>query len=947
MKLLPPFFLLLILLSYGCVPLPLAPPKFDPSLQWKTVETPHFSIHFHQGEDAFAAEAAADAEAAHARLTRLLDWTPAGKTELIIVDSSDTVNGEATPFPYNAIYISPTPPAAGFLTPTRYRHWIRALIFHEYTHIVQLDQASGLPGVFRKLFGRIILPNVLQPLWLIEGLAVFEESEAETTDRAAGAFSEMILRTAILEDRFKTIDQAHIPDSWPEGLTPYYYGAAFHRFIKEKYGEEKITELVRGYSARLVPFFVESNAENTLGESLGNLWATWRLTLGAKYLDEKNILEKEGLTETASLTTSGFWNLAPVPAPDGKTIAYTEINPHEEPRIRFIGSDGASRDLSVIRNSGEGLSWSPDGRSIVFSQMEVLSNFSSYNDLYRFDLGEERLRRLTVGLRARDPDFSPDGEGIVFVQERPNRSDLMVWKKGIVTPVYLGGENIYFSAPRWSPDGEKIALSVWRDGNQDVALLDLAAGNLTYLTEDAALDLAPVWSPDGETILFSSDRGGIFNLFAFTLSDQKFYQITHLLGGAFTPFVSPDARKIYFSSYHANGFEIVSADWDRSSWREISNDKPELPSIETTKAGSPTVTLGHPYSEPATLLPRFWLPLLGQDETGTTVGLFTAAFDPLGKDHYEINLYYGTQTERASYQFDYYNDHFAPTLHFQLLDRAEPHGGLLIYSNGATATYWERNRRLRLEALFPLLAFQRQHYFLIGYQREALSSLTLRDGSLLLPREGILSGLLLSWIYNSSHEHPFSISREEGRRIFITEEVDPAWGGDFRRSRTIAGWREYQNLPWPNQILAAQLSGGLAGGDRLPQKGFQLGGLNAPFADFEEAPFLLRGYPTRALRGERILSASIEYRFPFLNIERGYDTLPFFLRRFHGTFFGDMGEVWDPGVSPPPFKTAIGAAVGSDFLLGHYLPVRLEAGVARGLAEGGITQIFFSLGNAF
>ena len=42
---------------------------FDPRYQWLTVDTPHFEIHFHQGEYRFAAKVARIAEEAHARLS--------------------------------------------------------------------------------------------------------------------------------------------------------------------------------------------------------------------------------------------------------------------------------------------------------------------------------------------------------------------------------------------------------------------------------------------------------------------------------------------------------------------------------------------------------------------------------------------------------------------------------------------------------------------------------------------------------------------------------------------------------------------------------------------------------------------------------------------------------------------------------------------------------------
>lgn len=945
---------LLLLLGTACAPLPLAPPKFDPALAWKTMETPHFSIHFHQGEEEIAAEAARHAEEAHRYLTERLRWTPSGKTQVVLIDNADAVNGQATPFPYNTIYINPYPPAAGILTPIRYRNWLRAILFHEYTHIVQLDQVDGVTAAARRLLGRSIVPNVWQPLWLLEGLATFEEGEAGTTDRESGPFSEMLLRTAVLSGRFKSIDRAHIPDSWPGGMTPYYYGAAFHRYLQERYGHERIADLGRAYSGRLLPFFVETNAEEVLGTRLGTLWKEWEASLSQKYFGEAERLRKEGLTPVRTLTTAGFWKLAPVPSPDGAGLAYTEINQHEHPQIRVIGIDENQRkekETALLRrNSDAGLSWSPDGRAIVFSQMEVVTNFSTFSDLYRFDLETRKLRRLTDRLRAKDPDVSPDGNRIVFVREETDRNGLWLWEEGRTRPLLAGEKDRYFATPRWSPNGKRIAVAVWREGNQDVALFDLEKERLEPLTSDPALDLTPVWSPDGRFILFSSDRGGIFDLYAYALEEGNFYRVTRLLGGAFSPYVSPHGQTIYFSSYEADGFEIAATPWDRSRWTPISMPAPAPPTeapidrMQTLEAAGPV----HPYFEPATLLPRFWVPFFGGDERGSTVGLLTEAADPLGKDRYLLTLLYGTASDRLAYQFDYWNDHFAPTLHFQSLDRADPYPKLLLRPDGEERTYWERNRRLRLETIFPFFTFDRQSSLAVGYQREDLTALTRRFPSLRLPEEGVLSGVRLAWLYNSAHQYSFSISPEEGRRFFLIEEIARReLGGDFNRRRTLAGWREYQNLPWPNQVIAAQLSGGFAQGERLVQRSFQIGGLIAPFVEFEESPFLLRGYPSREFRGERVLSVSIEYRFPLLNLEHGWDTVPFFFRRIHGTLLADAGDAWDRGKSGPSLKSGVGAGLGTDLLFAYYLPLRIQAGVARGLSDEGITQIFITLGNAF
>ena len=43
---------------------------YDPALRFLTHRTPHFQIHYHQGEDALAARLASIAEATHVRLYR-------------------------------------------------------------------------------------------------------------------------------------------------------------------------------------------------------------------------------------------------------------------------------------------------------------------------------------------------------------------------------------------------------------------------------------------------------------------------------------------------------------------------------------------------------------------------------------------------------------------------------------------------------------------------------------------------------------------------------------------------------------------------------------------------------------------------------------------------------------------------------------------------------------
>ena len=83
-------FTLLFALSYG---------QFQwynhPELEWKTLETEHFKIHYHQGTERSAREAAEVAEYVYKPITDLYDFRPDTKTEIVIKDVDDYSNGAA------------------------------------------------------------------------------------------------------------------------------------------------------------------------------------------------------------------------------------------------------------------------------------------------------------------------------------------------------------------------------------------------------------------------------------------------------------------------------------------------------------------------------------------------------------------------------------------------------------------------------------------------------------------------------------------------------------------------------------------------------------------------------------------------------------------------------------------------------------------------------------
>ena len=66
-----------------------------PELEWFTFETEHFNIHYHDGTERSAREAATVAETIFPKITQFYDFVPEHKTDIILRDADDYSNGAA------------------------------------------------------------------------------------------------------------------------------------------------------------------------------------------------------------------------------------------------------------------------------------------------------------------------------------------------------------------------------------------------------------------------------------------------------------------------------------------------------------------------------------------------------------------------------------------------------------------------------------------------------------------------------------------------------------------------------------------------------------------------------------------------------------------------------------------------------------------------------------
>lgn len=628
---------------------------------WLTLETPHFSITFQAGAEEVAREAGWVAEQAHEKLSQRFGHEPKRKTEIVLVDYSDAANGYAAPVPYNKEHLWLVYGGPNSTLQSKFDSWLQEVIVHEYTHTMQMDLSEGWTGSLRSVFGRVgreallFIPQILMPTltspnsdlptMLKEGLAVHEETDNfQFAGRGRSAYYNMVMRTDVLENNILTRDQAS--GKYPlqrffADSPVYLYGYFFNAYIAKKYGEDRLMAISREYS-QAFPVTINDVFLRVIGKSLPTVWDDFIASQKDSYAKQKADLDARGLTRAQRLTTTGEYAFHPVFSPDGKNIAYLQGGSRRVPALRIMGLDGKQNRTAVTTNevlSGEGFSFSPDGSKVVYSKLDKIDAIHEFNDLYVTNLRTGRETRLTRGLRANGPSWSPDGKTIVFATVNLLQSRIMTMNADGTNAKVLveGKDQTQYTTPVWSPDGSEIAFAALRYGGfADIYIMSADGTGVRALTQDRDQDFSPSWTPDGKYLLFDSDRTGVFNIFAMRLADGKLFQLTNTLGGAYTPHVSPDGKTLAYVDFGRDGFDVFTLPLDQARWEEFVYSKQPLPAFpniaELTKGYSI-----HPYSAWSTLSPSWWFPILTyQQGAGILLGAKTSQEDLLENDAYNV-----------------------------------------------------------------------------------------------------------------------------------------------------------------------------------------------------------------------------------------------------------------------------------------------------------------------
>jgi len=887
--------------------------KMDPGFSWYTLESEHFSVHFsgkgqYQDEEQLAREIVWYCEDAYNRLTPFMRWQPKQKTRVVVGDVYDYVSGWATPFPNNTIFICPT-----FDKEMRvnYYDWLEQLIIHEYTHILNMDMVHGLPRFFRIFFGKIIVPNTVMPLCFNEGFSVYNESRFSAFGRNQSSFYQMMMRSRVLDKNIFPIDKCVTYElaQYPGGETPYFYGSMFYSYLADKYTEKKLADYSNWLSGG-IPLFYNVQAKRVFGKSFYTLWRDFREKMKEKYSKQIQAIQTKQITQTTQLTREGFNTESPIYSLDDNQIFYISKTNHDYPSVKVVDltTNKTKRLLKKIISSP--IRMSQDGSKLIFSIRSYEKNFYQYDDLYSYDIKSRKIERLTKGLRATDPDFSPIQNQVIFVKNELGQTNLCIidLESNEITQLTHSEGYTQYAQPRYAPDGKKVAVAVWKIGGyQDIYIYDLTTDWLIPVTQDQSLDIEPCWSNDGNYLLFSSDRSGVFNIFAYSLKNRKLYQVTNVLTGAFAPTISSDNKKLAMLLYSSKGYDIHTTDITLDSLipaESVSVSDSGIISYSEWQFNSDSIhaTLYH-YSPFPSILPKFWLPLAMYDNGNEwSFGAVTYGADALFQHQYLIQSLYNTKTKKPTVYFDYTLDKLYPTIYLNT-----------VYDQGKIDG--------TISTVFPFIKNEHQQYLSLYYQYE-------KD-------EDVGSGLGVSYQFSNAKYYSYSISPEQGRYFGLrAKRYDKIFFSQYNLTNTSGVFREYINLPFRHHVLMLSTQIGMLWGDRYYSIGRG------------DASFRIRGYAGSEIIAHHIISATAEYRFPFFWIERGLGTFPLFFQNVSGDIFFDIGKGFNSLSTLRNSLSTIkgaGAELQLNSLVFYEIPLKLTLGFGFDPKDYHKNQIYFEI----
>jgi Tol biopolymer transport system component len=569
-----------------------AQPTPRPHLDWRTLRTEHFDVHYTPEVADWAHAAASRLEAVRERVSARVGYAPARRVTVIVDDPANHSNGSAWPgLAYPAMHLWPTPPDPRSLI-GHTRGFSELLLVHEYTHLAHMTRPSRNP-VQRTLWN--LSPVPLGPIgrgtpeWVEEGYATYLEGQLTGSGRPHGALRPAMLRQWALEGKLPAYGSLDATSGFFAGSQRYLSGSAFLEWLVAQRGDSSLVHLWRRITARQTRTFDEAFA-GVYGAGPAELYARFTVDVTVRAVQARDRLAAAGLVpgDTVQLLQGNTGD--PAISPDGAHIAIAPGSLGEFPRlvvwktaeapdttverarrallardpedVAAVGGRPRPRTPVATLHAVAGLAYSsprflPRGDELLVTRTVRRADGTLRPELFVWSWKTGALRQVTHDAGVRDADPSPDGTAAVAIRCVGGKCHVVRVElaSGAVSVLAAGSLDRTFARPRWSPDGRGIVASMQEGGFWRVVRIDATGGAPRVLGPlDGASRYDAAWTAGGALVAVS-EVGGVPNVVRLDPETGTEQPLTRVTGAAVAPEPHPDGS-VYFLSLSSRGYAL-------------------------------------------------------------------------------------------------------------------------------------------------------------------------------------------------------------------------------------------------------------------------------------------------------------------------------------------------------------------------------------------------------
>ncbi len=593
-----------------------------PDLDWYSIETEHFVVHYPQSRDPeknqhyltakwTAQKSAKVAEEMYPRECAEFNYFIKEKVHIVILNQGDDLEGFTVP-QWDWIEISANPGADFYRWRSR-MDWLPDVLVHEFAHVVSLKAngsfAEGMQGISvgglytegvgNTMTGGEVLIGNNEPWYWTEGGAEYWSDQSgynwwtPARDRT--------IRMSVLEDRllsweeWQTVQQSH---GWWDGERGYQQGYSFGLYLRERFGSETYNKFAT-QNAEAFLFDWNDHLEKITGVKGPQLYKDWRAWVTERYTGQYAAMKAEGETAHRELSLEAYdWEYTD---PDARDAFF---DPHWK-RKGVTGTDMARREREKAKEATGRWQMNPkfsdDGKwfgvnntgSFEINPMTEDSLAALSGVVHTDAAVDAKLARQTVVVDSgmgfgHDFDFVPGQDAVVVVGSEHLKQD---------------ADDQLLHA-RWERDGydwknlwyfpfdaaERKEGNLTYVGQKDVDLLGVKHSRWpkgAYKIPNTARGVDPSVSPDGKKVAYFEYTDATLNLVTINIdgSDKKY--LTSFNDGTWMQRVdwSPDGQTLALSMFRNYQEDIYLMNADGSNVHALMFDRWEDNDPEFTKNG--------------------------------------------------------------------------------------------------------------------------------------------------------------------------------------------------------------------------------------------------------------------------------------------------------------------------------------------------------------------------